>query len=79
MIRVIKILGLFGQITFKNFTLLHVVTRNKIKDIRNAYFGIFRSQSMAENINLHIFLSFFVQNANLLLLYKGSFMQLNNN
>jgi hypothetical protein len=24
----IKILGLFGQITFKNFTLLHIITRN---------------------------------------------------
>jgi hypothetical protein len=32
----IKILGLFGQITFKNFTLLHVITRKKIKDIRYA-------------------------------------------
>ena len=35
----IKILGLFGQISFKNFTLLHVITRNytkKIKDIRYA-------------------------------------------
>jgi hypothetical protein len=27
----IKILGLFGQITFKNFTLLHIITRNYTK------------------------------------------------
>jgi hypothetical protein len=39
----IKILGLFGQITFKNFSLLHIITRNyaqshekKIKNIRYA-------------------------------------------
>jgi TRAP-type mannitol/chloroaromatic compound transport system permease small subunit len=39
----IKILGLFGQTTFKNFTLLHIITRNytkshekKLKDIRYA-------------------------------------------
>jgi hypothetical protein len=27
----IRILGLFGQITFKNFTLLDVITRNYVK------------------------------------------------
>ena len=36
----IKILGLFRQITFKNFTLLHVImcnyTKKKIEDIRYA-------------------------------------------
>jgi hypothetical protein len=38
----IKILGLFGQITFKNFTLLHVITRNYVKKIKDIRYALLR-------------------------------------
>jgi hypothetical protein len=57
----IKILGLFGQIAFKNFTLLHIITRNytkKKEDIRYALLRLITAnytQSIFEKNKKNIF------------------------